>query len=264
MEVTINNQLIDKVSEQYKPYIEALRTPTLKSQDKGSCLKFIYSALIKSSALAGKISTDSNADKFISEEYYKIAIQELPNLTFGQIEQAFKKGMLGEFKHAFPKDQYIGVNVSTMWTFTKAYLESTELKMAKKECIDLHELPTSDKPVAGIFELTREQVLSVYSDFLKDGVVPVYGRVYYDGICKLKGVKTLINKSEVRASIKLRARQEYENSLISKKINKKEPDLFRSLMNSFDKNSKTFESISKRLALLEYFKECKENGLEPI
>lgn len=47
MEITkTQKDLIEKVTEQYKPYIQALRTPDLKSQTPIDNYKVIYNAII--------------------------------------------------------------------------------------------------------------------------------------------------------------------------------------------------------------------------
>lgn len=258
MELTKQTDLIEKISAQYKPYIEALRTPTIKDTNRVDCLKHIYASLQLS--MSYQSQEDNGAAKFISEQFYDQALIKYPFARLGEITNAFKKGALKEY------GDYFGINVQTVWNWFKKYQESSELLAAKREWVNLVENDKthfSDKPLAN-FEITKEQILSVYSDYLSSGDIPVYAKVYYDAILKIKGVKTLIDDQTIRLKIRNDARDWYENDLKSKKYHIKEPNNFKHLIDTFCGQNRTYESVSKRFALKEYFNYCKINNKEVV
>lgn len=69
MEITkTQKDLIEKVTEQYKPYIQALRTPDLKSQTPIDNYKVIYNAIIIACEYTGAAKTEENgATRFLAE-----------------------------------------------------------------------------------------------------------------------------------------------------------------------------------------------------
>lgn len=258
MELTKQTDLIEKISAQYKPYIEALRTSTIKDTNRIDCLKHIYASLQLS--MSYQSQEDNGAAKFISEQFYDQALIKYPFARLGEITNAFKKGALKEY------GDYFGINVQTVWNWFKKYQESSELLAAKREWINLVELGETHialEPKVQL-DITKEQILSLYSDFLESGDIPVYAKVYYDAILKTKGVKTLIEDNEVRGRIRDTAKAWYENDLKSKKYHIKEPNNFKILIETFCGQNRTYESISKRFALKEYFNYCKINNKEVV
>lgn len=258
MELTKQEDLIDKISAQYRPYIEALRTPTLKDTNRVDALKHIYASIQLS--ISYQSQEDNGASKFISEQFYDQALIKYPFARLGEITNSFKKGALKEY------GDYFGINVQTVWNWFKKYQESSELLAAKREWVNLvenGETHISLEPKVQ-WEITKEQILSLYSDFLESGDIPVYAKVYYDAILKIKGVKTLIEDNEVRTKIRDSAKAWYENDLKSKKYHVKEPANFKILIDTFCGQNRTYESVSKRFALKEYFNNCKKENKQPV
>lgn len=75
-----------------------------------------------------------------------------------------------------------------------------------------------------------------------------------------KNVTTLINSDSVRSEIRTKARIEYENGLKAKKTHTNDPANFKLLMEQFTASNKTYQGISKRLALQSYFSELIKDG----
>lgn len=264
-EIVQQGDLIQKVTAQYRPYIEAMRTPALSTSNDIENLKSIYKSIIVACEYLGSAKNeDEQTNKFLADSFYKEVRIKYPHTRHGEIELAFKKGVLGDFKDKFPKDKFMAINVATLFSFLKFYNESTELLAAKREWVDLTETPRAEKPVSVVTEISDAQILGAYNDYLESGDIPVYGRVYYDAICKKKGLKTLIESEAQKEKIEEQAKFFYENDLKAKKINTKEPEKFKNLLASFDKDSNTFKSVAKRIALKFYFAKCKEKGENPI
>ena len=261
MELT-KTDIISKGSAQYRPYIEALRTPNLKDSNRVDNLKAIYTALITATTYTGAKNEDNGANKFLSEKFYEEIFIKYPYARHGEIMLAFKKGALREY------GEYFGVNVQTLYNWFKKYQESDELKKAKLECNQLLDeeagIKRSDKPISGMFEVTIDNINNLYFDYKLNKELPSFARVYYDSLCKIKGVKSLISDKGAREEIRENSFREYNDSLKAKKYHIKEPDNYKKLINSFDKDSATFASISKRLALKWYFDEQIKQGNEFI
>jgi hypothetical protein len=267
MTLTKSTNILDKVSGQYRPYIEAMRTPDLASSKRTDNVNAIVLSLSKALLFKKVVSQDDKSDRLMAETLLIELQIKMKHLRHGQIELAFRNGIIGEY------GEFFGVNPATMFQWCKAFINSRQHKEAVIEWNKLLDeeagIKRAEKPTGKILELEPKQILDFYEEYLSESFVqwpsfPPYSFVYYDAICKIKGVKTLINSSEVRAEIKRRTNFEYENKLKSDKIHIKEPDRFKELMLNFTFESPTFIHISKKLALSEYFKECKFNGVDPI
>lgn len=262
MEISKQNDLINQVSEHYRPYIEALRTSDLKSKDKASNLFAILQALTQATALTGKINEDKNVDKFICENFLDQIKVKYPHARHGEISLAFKKGALGEY------GEYFGINVTTCWKWWKSYAESKELLEAKRQWINLQESDMegrSNKPLM-LKEDIKEPILNAFKEYLNSKQLPYTASSFYSVICKLKGVKTLIGNPEIRNQIKNEAYENYRVKLVTSGINRKDPKTFNELLDACLKNrmNPTYESETRRLALKYYFEECKLMNKEPI
>ena len=254
---------IDKVKEQYRAYISALLTPSLRDTHRATNLKAIYTSIVLATEYNKTGSAeDGKVNEFLTENLYQELVVKFPYVRHGEITLALKKGVLGEFKDKFPKDKFLGINVATLYQFVKFYLESDERKLAIAEWHKILDeengIIRAEKREAKVLEVSKEQILSYYSDYLKDGDVTTYARIYYDAIVKLKG--QILTKAE-KIEIANKAVTWYENDLKRKKTTK---DMIASLMASFDKESRTFESIAKRLSLKKYFDDCKLKGVTPV
>jgi IS1 family transposase len=262
MEITKQTDLIEKVSAHYRPYIEALRTPDLKSKDSATNLFEILQALIQTTALTGKINEDKNVDKFICEQFYEQIKVKYPHARHGEISLAFKKGALGEY------GEYFGINVTTCWKWWKSYIESKELIEAKREWVNLMEMPRHDPDVKplNLNESMKEPILNAFKDFKETGRLPYTAASFYNVICQLKGVKTLIGNVELRNQIKKEAFDNYRESLVQKGTNRKDPKTFQELLDwcTKPKMNPTYEKETRKLALKYYFKECQLMNKEPI
>lgn len=254
---------IDKVKEQYRAYISAILTPSLRDTHRATNLKAIYTSIVLATEYNKTGSAeDGKVNEFLTENLYQELVVKFPYVRHGEITLALKKGVLGEFKDKFPKDKFIAINVATLYQFVKFYLESDERKKALEEWNKVLDeengIVRTDTPVTKIFEVSKEQILSYYNDYLRDGDVTTYARIYYDAIVKIKG--QILTKAE-KIEIANKAVTWYENDLKRKKTTK---DMFASLMASFDKESRTFESVAKRLSLKKYFDDCKQNNTLPV
>ena len=258
----IKSNPVEKLPAHYREYIQATNSKSLAECHRADNLKAIYGYIVESMALAGlKQSDDGQALKFISEQLYNELMVKFRNMKHGELRLAFRKGVLKEF------GEYFGINVQTCYNWVKSYYSSEELKRAKVEFNRILDeesgVKKSDVPLVG-FEVPKESILSLFKEFKEGKPLPSYSRIYYDAILKIKGVKTLINDTELRIRIKDEAKQEYGDSLGKKGIRLKEPEKYALLMNSFDKDSKTFESLTKKLALKYYFHECIKEGKNVI
>lgn len=263
MELIQQEDLINKISQQYQPYIKALRTPDLRSQSRSSNLAAILNSLVLCTAMGKKISDDREADKFITEKLYDELMIKYPFVRHGEIDFAFRKGALGEYDHLFPKDKYIGVNVQTCFKWIRFYLESEDLKKAKRAWIDLTEMPKTAKTITSV-DLT-ESIKQAYKEYLETGNLPFTASHYYIVLCRLHNVKSLIKDNSVRVSIRESAMKEYRASLVEKKLNLKDNPQFEQLIKwCLEGKNPTYDSFSRRLALKYYFDECKGNGKQPI
>lgn len=258
----IKSNPVEKLPAHYREYIQATNSKSLAECHRADNLKAIYGYIVEAMALAGlKQSDDGQALKFISEQLYNELMVKFRNMKHGELRLAFRKGVLKEF------GEYFGINVQTCYNWIKLYYQSEELKRAKAEFNRLLDeesgIKKSDVPMIG-FEVPKESILSLFKDFKNGSPLPSYARVYYDAILKIKGIKTLIDDPEIRVKIKDQVMKEYSDDLGRKGIRLKEPDKYNLLMNSFDKDSKTFESLSKRLALKYYFEQCIKEGKDAI
>jgi hypothetical protein len=261
MEIAKQNDLIDKISEQYRPYILALRTTDLKSTHKTDNIKAITLAVVKATSLTGKINMDTNVDVFISTNFYEQIIVKYPYARHGEISLAFQKGALGEY------GEYFGVNVTTCWKWWKAYIESKELIAAKKEWINLIEMPKHDPDVKplNLNEAMREPILNAFEDYKVNGKLPFTASSFYSIICQLKGVKTLIGNVETRKRIKETAYRNYEESLVKKGLKYRNINEFNLLLETCLKGTNpSYDTESRKLALKEYFNECITKQIKPI
>ena len=267
MQVTKSVNILDKISVQYRPYIEAMRTPDLKSSSREANIKAIVDSLTKALLFKKQVSNDDKSDRLMAEILLIELQVKLGMIRHGQIELAFRNGIIGEY------GEFFGVNPATMFQWCKAFWNSREQKESVKEwhkALDEEAgIKRAEQPVGKILELEPEQILSFWDDYLNERFVwwpnfPPYSFVYYNAIVKIKGVKSLIESEEVRKSIKERTFKEYERELKEKKMHIKEPENYKILINGFDKESPRFKVISQKLALMEYFKECKSKGIKPI
>lgn len=254
----IKSNPVEKLPPVFREYIQAAQSNTLGDCSRPDNLKAIYGYIVEAMALAGmKQADDGQALKFISEQLYNELMIKFRNIKHGELRLAFRKGVLKEF------GEYFGINVQTCYNWVKYYYSSEELKRAKSEFNRILDeqsgVKKSDVPLVG-FQVPKESILSLFNDFKKGEQLPSYSRIYYDAILKIKGVKTLINDNDLRAKIKDEAKQEYGDGLGKKGIRLKEPEKYAILMNSFDKDSKTFESLTKKIALKYYFQECINEG----
>lgn len=258
MEITTTKtDLIEKITAQYQPYIQAMRTPDLKSQAPIDNYKSIYKSVLLAIEYTGSLKNEEdNANKFLTENLLKELLVKYPYIRHGEIELALKKGALKEY------GDYFGINMQTLYGWIKKYMNSQELLAAKREWVDLIEAPISDKPLAKIFELTDKQLLDLFKEFKEGNPLPVYSRIYYQEICKRKGVKTLIESSVIRDEIRKNARIEYEQSLKERKLHTKEPETFKLLLAQFTNSNKTYQSISQRIALQSYFSDLIKQNKE--
>ena len=257
-----HNDVINKLPQQYQPYIQAMKSNTIGDCQRVDNLKAIYTYMVEAIALTGsQMVSDSSALKFISEQLYDELFLKYRTIRHAEIRLAFRKGALKEL------GEYFGFNVQTFYGWIKKYYELDELKRAKLEWNRILDESSGvkklDVPV-GALEVSKENVLSLFKDFKNGSQLPSYARVYYDAILKIKGIKTLIDDPEIRVKIKDQVMKEYSDDLGRKGIRLKEPDKYNLLMNSFDKDSKTFESLSKRLALKYYFEQCIKEGKDAI
>lgn len=251
---------IDKLPEHYKEYIQAIQTQSLGDCKRPDNLKLIYGYIVEAIALAGmKQNTDGQALQFITEQLYNELMVKFRNMRHGELKLAMRKGVLKEF------GEYFGINVQTCYNWVKSYYNSDELKRAKAEfnkaLDDADGVKRVDKPVNGL-GVSKENVLSLFNDFKNGLPLPSYARIYYDAICKEKGVKTLINDEGLREKIRKETKDAYSDSI--GRIRRKEPEKYQILMNAFDKDNRTVESISKRLALRYYFESCIKEGKNVI
>jgi hypothetical protein len=262
MNLIKKEDVVLRLPQQYQPFIKAIMSPTLGDCNRKENLRVIYAYIVESMALAGSQNiTDSGALKFISENLYDEIFLRYRTIRHEEIRLAFRKGALKEY------GDYFGFNVQTFYQFIKKYYESDELKRAKLEWNRLQDeldgITRSDKPI-GSMDIPKESILSLFNEFKEGNPLPSFARVYYDSILKIKGVKTLINDNDIRGKIRNEAKEEYSNSLVEKGVKRKQPELYNVLMNSFDKESRTFESISKKIALRYYFNECIKEGKNVI
>lgn len=248
MEIAKETDLLEKVAAQYRPYIEALRTPDLKSQKRSDNLNHIYKSIVLAMELVGsKNAENHDSIKFIAEKFFEEISVKYPYARHGEITLAFKKGALKEY------GEYFGFNVQTMWVWFKKYMESPELLAARRQWIDIIEMPKAVPLLTGSSDIPKESIMNVFKDFKDRGVMPVYASVYYRAICKYKGLKTLVVNDEQKQRISKEAEIEYENSLRSKRYHIKDPKNFAILMDQFNKSSATKLTLSLKIALREYF-----------
>lgn len=267
MEIT-KTDLLDKLPDQYKPYILAMRTPSLKdTKDRKVNIFAIKDAILKAlmHSMSKKLG-DNGAIDFIADSLCTELSLKFPYARHGQIELAFKKYALYELKDHFPKDHVIQYNAGTLFNAFKSFVTSNENLAAFREWDRIQEEAKfiSSKPIGDINAVSDEQILSVYEDFINTGILPVYARVFYTAICKKKGVETLITDKETRNKIVSQTKQDYENWLTGKKYHKKEPDNFAILMNQMNAENATYTGFSKKIALGYYFQECLNNNVKPV
>jgi ASC-1-like (ASCH) protein len=254
MEVAKQINLLDKVTAQYRPLIEAMQGEVI-SKNETQSIESIRKSLINAMAYTNaKELGDLSAINFIAAAFYKEAVRKYPYARLGEIDLSFKKGALKEF------GDYFGFNVQTCWGWFKKYQESNELIQAKREWVNLvEESYTSKKPMQRI-EVTIEQIKAIFEDY-KNGVpLPAYARIWYDRLCELKNVKSLIEDDAERKKIRDLSRQEYENSLRVTKMHIKHPETFKQMLEHFTTDSSSFASISKKNALKSYFNKLISEG----
>ena len=248
MEIAKQTDLIEQVAAQYRPYIEALRTPDLKSQKRSDNLNHIYKSIVLAMELVGsKNAENQDSIKFISEKFLEEISVKYPFARHGEISLAFKKGALKEY------GEYFGFNVQTCWIWFKKYMESPELLAAKRQWIDIIELPKKVPLLTAQSDIPKEPIMNVFKDYKDKGVMPVYASVYYRAICKYKGLKTLVSSDEQREKISKEAEIVYENDLRAKRYHIKDPKNFAICMEQFNKSSATKLSLSFKIALRMYF-----------
>lgn len=259
-EIVKQDDLILKVSEQFRPYILALRTQNLKDGGEADNLKAIYKSIIMAGALAGYSKIDDNgANKFMAEKFYEQVKVKYPHARHGEIELAFNKGALKEY------GDYFGLNVQTLWGWFKKYQESPELLAAKREWIGLIEAPITAKPVLNLKESMKEPILNAFKEFQEDKRLPFAAPSFYRLICQLKGVKSVIENKELRQVIRKEAFDNYRNMLVSNKKNVKDRKQFDELLEWAMKGiNPSYDSEARKVALKYYFEECITNNVLPI
>jgi len=260
MELT-KTDVIDKIPELYRPYVIAMRSPQLGASSRHDNINAIILSLTKA-LLFKKVVNDDKSDRLMAETLYIELSIKMPYITHNQIELAFRNGVIGEY------GEYFGINPATMFQWCKAYIyskENIDARIELNKVMDEIEGIAKAKKPKGDLAMSDEQILSYYNDWLNDKLLMgklthIYSRICYDEICKRKGVKTLLNESK-RKEIEGKILIEYERELRAKKTKK---ETMVDLLLSMDKDNATFASIGKKLALEEYFKECKLNGVKPI
>lgn len=257
---TQDKDLINKVTAQYQPYILAQRTPDLKSQSRFDNLKSIYKSIVLATEYTGSLKAeDEKAYVYITEKFLDECIIKYPYARHGEIELAFRKGALKEF------GEYFGINVQTCWGWFKKYMESRELLAAKREWIDLIELPKTDKPIMRNLEEMKEPILNAFNEFKIDGRLPYTASSFYSLICQIKGVKSVIENKELRTKIRNEALQNYRANLVSKKTQLKDRKQFDDLLEWAAKGiNASYDTETRRVALKYYFEECINTKTLPI
>jgi len=266
MELTKTNQEltnavdpIEKMTEQYRPFILALRGDSLKKNSINTNLKSLVIIISKTSALKGSIIVDNESDLYLAEKFYELIMEKYPHATLGEIELAFKKGVLGDY------GEYFGINVKTLWGWFKSYIQSNELIQAKREWVNLVELPRSETPKLDLKVEMKQSILNAFKRFCEDGEIPVCGSQYYTVMCQIKGVKSVIEDKALRAEIREKAFINYKRKLIEKKYHKTNEKDFNILLDTALKGSNaSYDSESRKLALKFYFELCQKEGKLPI
>jgi hypothetical protein len=238
----------------------AMRTPHLKGSPRFDNLKSIYKSIVIATEYTGSIKAeDEKAFTFMTEKFLEEVVVKYPYARHGEIELAFRKGALKEY------GDYFGINVQTLWNWFKKYMDSSELLNSKREWINLIEMPKSDKPVIDLKAEMREPILNAYKDFLTTETLPFTAPSFYTLICKIKGVKTVIESKEDRAKIKEEAFSSYKAKLMSEKTHIKNKPQFDKLIEwAINGNNPSYDTEARRVALKYYFNGCKSKGLEPI
>ena len=254
--------ILSKVTAQYQPYIEAMRTPDLKSGKDADNKTHILLALTKACALANQISNDRMADKFIVEEFYKLARQRMPNARLGEITFAFQKGILREL------GDFYGINAVTCFNWLKAYYELNERKQAIKEFHNLLDAPKFEK-----IERKNDDslVFDAFEQFKKDGTLPfgVKASLLYMSICKIKGIdpdkkgQSLIMDSKIRMDIRIEAIETYKMELFKKNTSRKQIENLIEQCDIPDLNP-SYKRVCRSIALRYYFEECIKLNKKPL
>lgn len=263
MEITTTN-LLSKLPAQYVPYIECQRTPDIKSQNRSINIMAIYDSVVKAMLYQGasKLEQDG-AVLFIAEKFYDEICVKYPFARHGEIEFAFRKYALGELRDSFPPNQFIQFNVGSLYKAFTVFMASKEYIEAKRAWHNLQEEEhlIASKPT-GALHIPKEAIISIFNEYKETRELPVYAWVYYQEICKIKGVSTLITDEAKREEIVKKAKFEYENRLKEKKYHKTEPDVFKQLLNSMNATNQSYIGVCGKIALIEYFNDLISNNKE--
>lgn len=172
------------------------------------------------------------------------------NLTILEIELAFKNGWKKEY------GEYYGLGNATYFQWINAFAYGEKRLKIKKMLSDAKtKQPEPEKKTAEEVEyIMKDACLKAFDDYCKGAVIRDFGNVKYEFLVKHK----IINFSKERKDAiyelaKQKAKQtaideRQKTETIEKALKKLSPD--------------TIISESKRMALLEFFKDLKESEME--
>lgn len=172
-----------------------------------------------------------------------------PAATFEEIELAFKNGYKGEY------GDFYGLNNRTYFFWIGAFYFGQNRARIKKLILESKaEIPIAKKDEAEVEIIMKDACLRSFDDYCKGAVIRDFGNVKYEFLVKHE----ILNfpkerKDAIYELAKQQARQtaideRQKAETIEKALSKLSPD--------------TIISESKRMALLEFFKDLKESEME--
>jgi len=264
-------KILGALPERYRPFIEARNYGQISTLKRNELKEFCLSIITYSLNFEGlKSATDENIliaqTNFLMNE----VLCDFKNLSKQEIEEAFKRGLKGEF------GQYMGLNPKTYHLFLKSYSGLEERKAAIKAANELMEEQTPEKTAEEKELILKTAALEYFEQYKRtkifigywhcvlNHVTKKHGRII---IVKGKEKQTLIESEEARVKIKFDSFNEYKEFVeknaaaykLQGMVSKSKQTL--EILNNLDSNI-SYINIQKKNALKYYFDKLISEGNE--
>lgn len=172
------------------------------------------------------------------------------NLTILEIELAFKNGWKKEY------GEYYGLGNATYFQWINAYAYGEKRLKVKKALADakIKQPEPGKKDEAEVEIIMKDACLKAFDDYCKGAVIRDFGNVKYEFLVKHK---ILIFSKERKDAIFELAKQQTRQTAID---DRQRTETIEKALSKL--SADTIISESKRMALLEFFKDLKESEME--
>lgn len=266
-----STKILGAMPERYRPFIEARNQKQILQLGKEEVKEFCLTVITYSLNFQGlKSASDENVliaqTNFLMNE----VLCDFKNLTKAEIEEAFKRGLKGEF------GQYMGLNPKAYYLFLSGYSKLEERKAAIKAYNDFMEEQTPEKTAEEKELILKTAALEYFEQYKRTRRFVTYWHCVHNYVNKKNGriilvngkeKQTLIENEEIRVKIKFDSFNEYKERIeksaaaykLQGMVSKSKQTL--EILNNLDSNI-SYINLQKKNALKHYFDKLINEGKE--